>query len=94
MLQHAVVQCQHQRRFFERPRGRLGKGITQTFHQLDLRVERTWTRDSWRFSVYLDVQNVYNAENPELLLNDYRFRKQAAVRGLPILPTLGVTGSF
>ncbi len=66
----------------------------QTFHQLDLRAERTFTFDSWRLSVYLDVQNVYNAENPEATLYDYRYRESAPVRGLPILPVLGVRGRF
>jgi TonB family protein len=66
----------------------------QTFHQLDLRVERTFTFDAWRLSLYLDVQNVYNAENPEATLYDYRFRERAPVRGLPILPVLGLRGRF
>ncbi|MBK8480191.1 MAG: TonB-dependent receptor [Proteobacteria bacterium] len=64
------------------------------FHQLDLRVEKGWLFDLWRFSVYLDVQNVYNAENPEATLYDYRFREAGPLRGLPLLPTLGIKGSF
>jgi TonB family protein len=66
----------------------------QTFHQLDLRVERTWTFDAWRFSIYLEVQNVYNAQNPELTIYDYRYQQSAPVRGLPILPVLGFRGKF
>ncbi len=66
----------------------------QTFHQLDLRVERTFIFDAWRFSIYLDVQNVYNAENPEATLDDYRYRQSAPLRGLPILPVLGLKGRF
>jgi hypothetical protein len=66
----------------------------QTFHQLDVRVERTFTFDTWRFSAYLDVQNVYNAQNPEATLYDFRYQNQAPVRGLPILPVLGVRGRF
>jgi TonB family protein len=66
----------------------------QTFHQLDLRAERTFTFDSWRLSLYLDIQNVYNAENPEATLYDYRFRDSGPVRGLPLLPVLGVRGRF
>ena len=30
------------------------------FHQLDLRVDKRWQFRTWRFSMYLDVQNVYN----------------------------------
>jgi TonB family protein len=66
----------------------------QTFHQLDVRAERTWTYDTWRFSIYLDVQNVYNAQNPELTIYDYRYRQSAPVRGLPFLPILGFRGKF
>ena len=66
----------------------------QLFHQLDLRVEKTWIFKLWRFSAYLDVQNVYNAENPEATLWDYRFKKSGPLPGLPILPTLGLKGSF
>jgi hypothetical protein len=66
----------------------------QTFHQLDLRVERTFTFASWIFSIYLDVQNVYNAENPEATVFDYRFQQSGPVRGLPVLPILGVRGRF
>jgi TonB family protein len=65
-----------------------------TFNQLDVRIERTWTFNAWSFSGYLDVQNVYNALNPEATVYDYRCRDSAAVRGIPILPVLGVRGLF
>jgi TonB family protein len=65
-----------------------------TFHQLDLRIEKTWLFKLWRLSVYLDVQNVYNAENPEATVYDFRFRESGPIRGLPLLPTLGVKGAF
>src|SRR6185503_2212204 len=45
-----------------------------TFNQLDARVERKWTFNSWEFSTYLDVQNIYNATNPEFTIYDYRCR--------------------
>jgi TonB family protein len=65
-----------------------------TFHQLDLRGEKQWTFESWRLSVYLDVQNFYNATNPEGTLWDYRYRESSPLRGLPLLPTLGLKGEF
>lgn len=71
-----------------------GEPRTATFHQLDVRVEKLWTFETWTLSTFLDIQNVYNAENPELYVYDYRYKKQAPVRGLPFLPTLGVMGSF
>jgi hypothetical protein len=66
----------------------------QLFHQLDLRFERTWVRDTWQIGVFLDVQNIYNAQNPEGTIYDYRYRQAAPIRGLPILPTIGVRGRF
>lgn len=65
-----------------------------TFHQLDLRLEKTWIFELWRLSAYLSVQNVYNAKNPEAILYDYRFRQSGPLRGLPFLPTIGVKGAF
>ena len=66
----------------------------QIFHQLDVRVERTFTRDWWRLGVYVDIQNIYNAQNPEATTYDYRYRQSAPVRGIPILPVLGLRGRF
>lgn len=65
-----------------------------TFSQLDVRLERTFTFDYWTLGAYLDVQNVFNAENPETFIYDYRFQKRAPVRGLPILPVIGLRGRF
>ena len=67
----------------------------QLFHQLDLRAERTWTFDAWRFSAYLDVQNVYNAaesrRRPSTTTATARARPFA---GLPLLPVIGLRGRF
>jgi len=64
------------------------------FHQLDLRIEKTWMFKLWKFSLYLDIQNLYNQENPEAILWDYRFKEQGILPGVPILPTIGLKGSF
>ncbi|MCA9666808.1 MAG: TonB family protein [Myxococcales bacterium] len=64
------------------------------FHQLDLRLEKTWFFKLWRLAAYLDVQNVYNAKNPEATLYDYRFRQSGPLRGLPLIPSIGIKGSF
>ena len=79
---------------FSRLNGERNSDRLPVFHQLDLRVEKTWIFDLWRLSAYLDVQNVYNATNAEATLWDYRFLESAPLQGLPILPTLGVKGSF
>jgi TonB family protein len=64
------------------------------FHQLDVRLEKQFTFETWKFSIYLDVQNVYNASNAEETLWDYRYRESAALNGLPIVPSLGLKGEF
>jgi outer membrane receptor protein involved in Fe transport len=64
------------------------------FNQLDLRIERSFTFDAWRLGIYLDVQNVLNSENPEATLYDYRYQQSDPLRGLPILPFLGLRGQF
>jgi TonB family protein len=65
-----------------------------TFHQLDVNVERRWTFTAWELAAYLDIQNVYNATNPEFTVYDYRCRGSIPIRGVPFLPTVGVRGMF
>jgi TonB family protein len=65
-----------------------------TFHQLDVRVDRTWTFKSWQLGVYADLNNVYNAENPEGTVYDYRCRGSIPIRGVPFYPNLGIKGMF
>jgi TonB family protein len=64
------------------------------FHQLDIRLDRSWLFDNFTLSVYADVQNVYNAQNIETYFSDYRCREEVAVPGIPVLPVLGVKGTF
>ncbi|MCA9539289.1 MAG: TonB-dependent receptor [Myxococcales bacterium] len=64
------------------------------FNQLDIRVDRSWTFDWWSLGVYLDLQNVYNAVNPEAVQYNYRYDHEAPIPGLPVLPSFGIQGSF
>ena len=65
-----------------------------SFHQLDLRIDKTFTFNRWRFLAYLDLQNLYAAKSAEAALFNYDFSKVAFVTGLPFLPVLGVRGEF
>lgn len=65
-----------------------------TYHQLDVRIDKLWRFDTWMFQVYVDVQNVYDADNSEGWDYQYDFRRRAQVEGIPILPTLGFRGMF
>jgi TonB family protein len=64
------------------------------FNRVDVRIEKRWEFDAWKLAVYLDVQNVYNARNPEGRIYNYDFSQERALRGLPILPALGIRGEL
>ncbi|MDC0717540.1 TonB-dependent receptor [Nannocystis bainbridge] len=64
------------------------------FHQLDIRIDRTWVYKRSMVAAYLDVQNLYNRQNPEGVLYNYDYSDQRAVVGVPILPVLGVRVTY
>ncbi|HEX7704817.1 MAG TPA: TonB family protein [Kofleriaceae bacterium] len=64
------------------------------FYQLDARVERDWLFERWSFGLYIDVINVLNTTNVEAYQYDYRFRQRSPITSFPILPTLGVKGTW
>jgi hypothetical protein len=65
-----------------------------TFHQLDLRVDKTWVYRRFRVTSYLDVQNVYNAQNIEFLNYSYHYRATSPVYSLPTAPSIGMKIEF
>ena len=62
----------------------------QPFNQLDLRVDKVWTFDRWRYSMYLDVQNVWNASNAEAIDYNYNSRHTVALITIPEPGSLGL----
>ena len=64
------------------------------FHQLDMRVDKTWKFSAWQLSAYLDVQNVYFRQNPEGISYNYNYSKSSVVSGLPFLPIVGLRGEL
>jgi TonB family protein len=75
-------------------RGPRNSARGDTFHQLDLRVDKEWVFDTWRLGAYLDVINAYNARNQEGTRYNFDYSESAPISGLPIIPTLGVSGRF
>ena len=65
-----------------------------TYHQLDLRVDYRFRWGPFDMSAYLDVINAYNAQNVENWLYQYDFARRVAFPGIPILPTIGLTGTL
>ncbi len=74
---------------FARERSRL-----PSFHQLDVRLDKTWTFDTWKLNLYLDVQNAYNRENPEGVSYSYDYSQSQFISGLPVLPIFGIRGDW
>jgi hypothetical protein len=64
------------------------------FHQLDIRFDKVWTFRLWKFSIYLDIQNVYNAQPPEGVTYNFDYSQSRTISGLPFLPALGFRGDF
>ncbi|MEZ4380525.1 MAG: energy transducer TonB [Nannocystaceae bacterium] len=60
------------------------------FHQLDVRVDRRWVYRRLTTTAYLDILNIYNAQNTEFINYSYNFQASAPVTSLPILPSIGV----
>jgi len=71
--------------------GRAFSTRVDPFHQLDLRVDKTWSLGRrGTFNLYLEVLNVYNNANPEGVQYNYNFTQSNVVTGIPIFPNLGV----
>jgi hypothetical protein len=79
---------------YEPTQGPYFSARADSFHQLDMRLDKSWRFESWTLTAYLDVQNLYNRKNVEFVLDDYRYREQYELPGIPLLPVLGVKGSF
>jgi hypothetical protein len=71
-----------------------GSGRLPTFHRLDVRLDKRWQFSHWRLTAYLDLMNAYNRRPIESFGYDYRFRTRTELKGLPILPLLGLKGEI
>lgn len=75
-------------------RGAIYSRRFDAFNQLDIRIDRKYIYDKWILTAYLDIQNVLNAKNAQNLEYSYDYTQKKKVRGLPILPTIGLKGEF
>jgi len=64
------------------------------FHRLDIRLDKRWRFDTWMLEGFLDIQNVYNATNPESISYSYDYSQQGPGASFPFLPTLGFRAVF
>lgn len=65
-----------------------------TFWQGDIRASKRWEFAGSRLEAYLDMQNVTNHQNAEEIVYAADYSERRYIRGLPILPVLGLTWAF
>ncbi len=61
---------------------------------VDIRIDKEWTFKGWSFTTYLDLQNAFNAQNPEVMSWTYDYSEEDPITGLPIIPAFGVRGEW
>jgi hypothetical protein len=72
-----------------------GDDRTPLSNQLDLRVDYSFRWWRFRMNAFLDVMNVYNAQNGDLgWTYRYDFAQRVPGGGIPILPTIGIRGEL
>lgn len=64
------------------------------FHQLDVRLDKTWTFNKWKLLLYVDIQNLYNYRSAEAWNYSYDYSQRQRISGLPFLPVFGLKGEF
>ena len=69
-------------------------GRLPAFNQLDLRVDKTFEYNTFKLTLYLDIQNVYNSTSAEGVLYSYDYKTPEYLNGLPFLPVLGARADF
>ncbi|MEE9384595.1 MAG: carboxypeptidase regulatory-like domain-containing protein [Nannocystaceae bacterium] len=75
-------------------RGDTNSARAPTFHQLDLRFEKTWVRELATVSLYVDLINAYNRRNVEFQSYNADYTRLEPIRGLPFLPVIGVKTEY
>lgn len=63
-------------------------------HQLDLRAGREWKLKHGALAVYLDISNVYAHAPAERLAYNFDYTEKEVITQPPLIPAVGVRGSF
>jgi hypothetical protein len=74
--------------------GALNSARLPSFNQLDVRVDKTFVFDLWSLNVYLDLTNAYDKPEVEGITYNFNYTQHAYFTGLPLIPVVGVKGSF
>ncbi len=74
--------------------GSVRAGRMPTFHQLDIRLDKQFVWKRWMLAIYLDIQNVYSYQTSEFVQYNFNFTRNGMLKGLPIVPSLGIRGKI
>ena len=75
--------------YLPRIEGPINGDRLRMFHQLDLRIDKTWVLPIMQLTLYVDVQNVYNRQNSEFINYAYDYQSFSTINSLPIIPSIG-----
>jgi len=64
------------------------------FFQLDLRVDKRWTFDTWAFSAYLDLQNVTNRRNADSVSYSHDYSELGYSSSALFYPSFGLRAEY
>lgn len=64
------------------------------FFELDVRLDKRFTFDTWALAFFCDLQNATNRQNFEYFQYSYDYSQVQGFPGLPILPVVGAEASF
>ncbi|MFH1809759.1 MAG: TonB family protein [Pseudomonadota bacterium] len=85
-------------REYQQVRGTHNAARDALYHQLDVRVDKTFTFDLFKVGLYLDIYNAYVAPNPlplaETHLYSYDTFDVTSIGSFPIIPFFGLSAEF
>jgi hypothetical protein len=64
------------------------------FWEVDVRADKTWTvhvlKREMKISAYIDIENLFDANDPQAVQYNFNYTQSSFVNGLPILPIIGL----
>jgi len=68
------------------------------FWAFDIRGDKTWTvrvfKREMKISAYIDIENLFDASDPQAVEYNFNYTQSAYINGLPILPIIGLRGEL
>ena len=64
------------------------------FFKLNFRIDKEFILKYWKYTIYLDIQNITNNLNEEGKAYNHDYTEYLIVQGIPFFPSLGIKGEF